>query len=585
MINLDDKLAKILQTLSDLENSFEFDSTSVKIIEKIDLSGVEECFRQLNFEANDFFENLSASFDISNEYLEKIIKIVARIINKLDFVDGDLFELKINLLNFQIFMIIHILFTISSYTVENQITHEKNLEILVEYLSNFDQIPKFDIVLTLSEKHILDNHLRILGSTGDLYYLLSSNLTVINSKNLIFWATKCFKFTYLLDLTIDKFNPFDFYNSNNLSVPDFYREIVGHYTILGNTNATNLIEYLIGLEDEQITSNIESSPYIEYFTIENLLNKLNIKAKKIQNLIEKVKLNKSNNIFFSQSDDPINVISFRLMISLEKYFYFNIAKIKAYQKEYNQLLTPSSNELKNALELCEDWIQYTLSLTESNENILDTPFGGLFNSVFLEYLLLIALDDAKRINENNENKNALDLVLEKYKNIFFDHDPTFELISDFIYYKTYSQVYIYSLTGNKHILKELIKEIYSFIRYLENKPFLLLNALFLLIYLEIEINDKLFEDLDDLNEKIHSIFLSPFGLTHLKNEILYYLNLIEQYSASKEVDYSFLEKRMSPKILDINSWLIPQFVNEQRSENRFLRFISFHQFGDKIKRS
>ena len=454
------------------------------------------------------------------------------------------------------------------------------LERLVNQIQDFDEIPQFQKVLTLQEKHILDNYLRILGSSGDLYYLLCSNLSLLGENYLISWSNKCFKRFYLLDLSLEKFDPLDFYYSNNLPVEDFYREIVGHYTILGNTNATNLLEFLLSLDKHNILDKIDFKPYLEQVTIDGLEKKLQLKSEKIRNLLNRVIESKNNKRYFSLTDDPMNVISFKLMIALEKYFDFTISKIRTYEKEYNQLNTPASTELKTTLELCEDWLDTTISLTESNENILDTPFGGLFNSVFLEYMLLLALDDGK-IGPLNKNKVPnLEIKLEKYKNIFINNH-TLEAISDFIYVKTYAQIYVYASSGKKEPFKDLIEEFYSLIQYLEKRPFLKLNSLMVLLVLEIVLNKKTLNELSSLKKQILEMIEPSQGLQHMKEDIRYYLKAVE------ELDFHNLSEKLlnrsKPKILDINSWLLPNFSMLTNNSNfKDLIFLSFNQLDDRI---
>ena len=418
---------------------------------------------------------------------------------------------------------------------------------------------------------------------GDLYYLLCSNLSVTNEKLLIKWSNNCFKQFYLLDKTIEKFDPLEFYFRNNLPVEDLYREIVGHYTILGNTNATNLLEFLLSLNRKDLLSQIQFQPYIKSASISDLERKIQEKTEKISDLLKRVEESKNSNFYFSETDDPLNVISFRLMSALENYFQFTQAKISAYKKEYNQLQTPASTELHNTLELCELWLNKTIALTEGNENILDTPFGGLFNSVFLEYLLLLALEDGKKIIENQRIKPFLEEKLEKYNHIYLNNDFSFEQIADFIYFKTYSQVYVYLLLGSIDTIKELIDELYSFLGYLTKKPFLKLNALFLIITLEIMINNKDYASLKEFIDQIEDIVKPSSGLEHLKNDIQNYLLVIKNFSQKKVISFDSLSIRMKPKVLDINSWLIPNFdkffINE---EQKNFKFVSFNQMGDRI---
>ena len=577
MSKLNDNLSNILHTLQILEEilitkleSKEFSNNSL-----------DENLRSLNFEANEFFEKLTPDFDIANENLNNIINKISNILKLCNFEDYSLFEFKINILNLQIFLPIHLLFSLSSNTLIYQLENQHFLVDLVDQLFTFEDLPKFPKVLTLEEKHILDNHLRILGSSGDLYYLLCSNLSLIKEKNIISWANKCFKKFYLLDLSLDKFDPLEFYYSNNLPLEDFYREIVGHYTILGNTNATNLLEYLLSVDNENILNKVTFIPYIESPKIQSLEKKLEFKAKKIRDLLDRVVDSKNNNRYFSLSDDPLNIISFKLMIALEKYFNFTISKIKTYQKEFDQLQTPASTELKNTLALCEDWLDTTLSLTESNENILDTPFGGLFNSVFLEYLLLLALDDGKIGSENKSKTPLLEQKLEKYKEIFLTENHSLESISDFIYFKTYAQIYVYTSLGKIDTLKDLIEELYSLLQYLDKRPFLKLNSLILLQVLEIIVNKKPLDQVSNVREQLISMLDPVHGLFHLKEEVLSYIDNIKPFFDINQ--NKNLHSRSKSKILDINSWLIPNFSHRSfDQEYQGFYFLSFNQLKDRI---
>lgn len=578
MTQQNNNLTNIIQILSDIEKFLPSNSNTIS--NSVNL--LEERLHSLNFEANEFFEKLSISFDISDERLNTIMNLLSNIIIILNQKDNLYFEFKINILNFQIFLPIHLLFLLSTNALTIQVEKQHSLEKLVNQIISFDEIPKFQKVLTLQEKHILDNHLRILGSSGDLYYLLCSNLSLIKEKNLITWSNRCFKQFYLLDLSLEKFDPLDFYYSNNLPVEDFYREIVGHYTILGNTNATNLLEFILGVDDTKILESITFQPYVELPSIESLENKLRNKSQKIRYLLGRVEESKQNNKYFSLTDDPLNIISFKLMIALEKYFNFTISKIKTFENEYNQLTTPASTELKNCLELCEDWLDSTLSLTENNENILDTPFGGLFNSVFLDYLLLLALDEGKISSSSNNTFKTpnLEVKLEKYKHIFLT-EHSLESISDFIYVKTYAQLYVYSYLGTYYSLKDLVEEFYTLLHYLDKRPFLKLNSLILIVTLEISISKKSFNSLSDLIKQILDIVDDFKGLKHLRNDVEYYLEIIKTKNFHS-FNKCFL-KRSKAKILDINSWLIPNISNLIKdSEYKEVKFISFNQLADRI---
>lgn len=573
MTHLDEILSNILQILAEIE---EFILVKRSIM---DTKFLEDHLRSLNFESNDFFEKLTPQFDISNATLDLILDKLSNIVHNLD---ESLFEVKVTLLNLQIFLPIHLLFLLSATELGNQITQQERLAQLVSKINTFDSIPPFPKVSSIQEKYTLDNYLRILGSAGDLYYLLSSNLTLIKKDNLINWANSCFKQFYLLDTTLEKFDPLDFYSSNHLAVEDFYREIVGHYTILGNTNATNLLEYLLGVGNDDLLSEVRFDPYISSPTIQALTAKLQFKVKKIRSLLERVQESKTHNFYFSKTDQPMDIISFKLMMALEKYFTFTIAKIECYTKEYNQLQTPASTELKNALSLCDDWLETVLSLTEHNENILDTPFGGLFNSVFLEYLLLLALDDGKAIFDSKEKIFSLDAKLNRYKDIFVNDNHSFEQIADFLYYKTYAQIYVYSYFDDKTTLLELLDELKAIVQFFVNKPLLHLNAMLLILNLELKINNKSFTDLFDLIAEIESLLDPNFGISHLKNDIEIYLILLEK-SVTDRTLITKLEPRIKPKILDINSWLIPNFnslTNDHDSQE--LKFVSFNQFYDRI---
>ena len=571
MTDLDEKLSNILKILSNLKNITQNRTEFKKINEEL---------RVLNFEANEFFESLLPTFNLANDKLVKILDTIHSIILDLDSTDRTLFELKINLLNLQIFIPIHLLFALSSNDLSYQAKNQIYLENLVNKVDLLDESPEFDHVKTLEEKFQLDQYLRIYGSTGDLFNILCSNFSIIKQKNLIDWSNKCFKQFYLLDMLLDKFHPLNFYISNNLDVEDFYREIVGHYTILGNTNATNLLESIFSINNPQLVKKINFESYIEAPTISQLERKLEIKSEKIKELLEDVNQAKKNKVFFKPSDEPLNIISFKLMITLEKYFNFTLSKIRTYQKEFNQLKTPASNELKSCLSICEDWIENTLSLTEKNENILNTPFGGLFNSVFLEYLLLLALDDGKSIKENPNKKPLLEEKLEKYHTIFTSDDHALEQISDFIYYKTYAQIYVYCASGDLNLVEKLVDELFSLLQYLGGRPFLKLNSLCLLMYLERSIKQKQTNRYSLIKTQTQELINQEQYFSHLKHDLELYLVSLE-----KSVDYSSSEfqnlvKRMTPKVLDINSWLIPEL--ESNSYVLYSKFISFNQSADKI---
>lgn len=573
MTQLDENLSKILQILVEIE---EFFLSKQHLDESTFIEGQ---LRTLNFEANEFFEKLTSEFDISNDALEKIIIKLSDIINILD---DSYFEVKITILNLQIFIPIHLLFSLTANPLINQIAQQDVLEGLVSKITPFDSIPKFPKVISLSDKHILDNYLRILGSSGDLYYLLSSNLSVIKKKNLISWSNLCFKQFYLLDLTIEKFDPLEFYSSNHLAVEDFYREIVGYYTILGNTNATNLLEYLLGIEENDLLTKINFKPYIKAPIIDELLNKLQYKVSNINNLLERVEESNANNFYFSNTDNPLDIISFKLMMALEKYFTFTISKIRVYKKEFNQLHTPASTELKNSLSLCEDWLETVLKLTEHNENILDTPFGGLFNSVFLEYLLLLALDDGKTAYDRKDNIFVLEEKLEKYKNIFVEGNHSLEQIADFLYYKTYAQIYLYSCLQDKQSLLDLIDELQSILEFLVNKPLLKLNSLFLILNLELKVRNKSIKDLNYIKNEILLMVSPTYGLDNLKDDVQSYLNILFNKTDDSSTNVDSLAKRREKKILDINSWLLPHFTNKENNYTDEFGFISFNQLGDRI---
>ena len=571
MTDLNEKLSNILKILSDLKVIIQNNSEFNKINEEL---------RTLNFEANEFFENISPTFDIANDLLIKILDIIHLIIINLDSSDKTLFELKINLMNLQIFIPIHLLFIFSSNNLSYQAHNQVYLENLVRKVDLLEETPEFDHVETLEEKFHLDQYLRIYGSAGDLFYLLCSNLSIIKQKNLIDWSNKCFKQFTFLDKLLDKFNPLNFYIANNLDVEDFYREIVGHYTILGNTNATNLLENLLSIEDYQLLDKINFESYIEAPTISQLERKLEIKSKKIKDLLEEVNQAKTNNVFFPPSENPLNVISFKLMSTLEKYFNFSLSKIRTYNKEFNQLKTPASNELKNSLALCEDWIENALSLTEKNENILNTPFGGLFNSVFLDYLLLLALDDGKNIKETPNKKPLLEVKLEKYHEIFTSENHPLEQISDFIYFKTYAQIYVYCASGDLSLIDKLIDELFSLLDYLAERPFLKLNSLCLLLYLEINVKQSQSNRFSFIKSQIHELLEREISFNHLKHDFELFLVSLEKPVDYNSSEFESLGKRMKPKVLDINSWLIPEF--EPNSNVLHRKFVSFNQSAYKI---
>ena len=578
MINLNDKLSNIHQILLELDGTFKIYDNFTEI------GNFDEKLRKLNFEANEFFENLTPDFNLSNPLLTKIIQTITNILNRPIMNDSFFFELKMNIINLQIYIPIHLLFILSSNNLKVQIEQQSSLESLVDLIYQFKETPQINKATNLDQKHIIDSYLRIFGSMGDLYYLLCSNLLLVKKNYLVKWANNCFNQFHMLDQTIEKFDPLEFYKTNNLPVEDLYREIVGHYTILGNTNASNLLEFLLSLGKSNLIKEISFKPYlpIEPPALPDLVVKLEGKENKIHSLLQRVAEAKKANIYFSENDDPLNIISFKLMRTLEQYFRFTNAKLLCYEKEYNQLMTPASTELKNVLELCENWIETTLSLTEENENILDTPFGGLFNSVFLEYLLLLALDEGKRITLGEERIPILEEKLEKFKHIYLHENQVFEQISDFIYYKTYSQIYIYSLIGSETTIRELIDEMYSFLQFLESKPFLKINSLFLITVLEVVVNKKPYQSLKNITDQIVQMTHPDYGLVHLKQDVEEYLAIINKLSDKKEFTMESLAYRSKLKVLDVNSWLIPHLESFLDTSQKSFKIISFNQFGDRI---
>ena len=212
---LDKKLSNVLQILLNIENLFD---SETKIL------SFNDDLRSLNFEANDFFENLTPEFNIDNHNLIKLMKKITKIIHLIDEKGKSFFELKFNLINLQIFIPIHILFVFSSNTLSQQLKYLNSLESLVNEVIQFNEIPKFDIIETIEQKHILDNYLRIHGSSGDLYYLLCSNISLINKNKLIEWSEKCFKHFSMLDEILNKFD-----NPKELSIMVF---VIVHYPSL-----------------------------------------------------------------------------------------------------------------------------------------------------------------------------------------------------------------------------------------------------------------------------------------------------------------------------------------------------------------
>ena len=98
-------LSNIIQILSEIEELLQ--SQLNDNIVGNEGTPLEEKLRALNFESNDFFEKLSSNFDIGDDHLGKIMKKLSNIIQIADKSDK-LFEFKINLINLQIFLPIHL---------------------------------------------------------------------------------------------------------------------------------------------------------------------------------------------------------------------------------------------------------------------------------------------------------------------------------------------------------------------------------------------------------------------------------------------------------------------------------------------
>ena len=76
MSELNKNLSNIIQILSEIEELLlsQFNEVGIKSM------NLEEKLRELNFESNDFFEKLSANFDIGDENLDKVMKKLSNII-------------------------------------------------------------------------------------------------------------------------------------------------------------------------------------------------------------------------------------------------------------------------------------------------------------------------------------------------------------------------------------------------------------------------------------------------------------------------------------------------------------------------
>ena len=67
----------------------------------------------------------------------------------------------------------------------------------------------------------------------------------------------------------------------------------------------------------------------------------------------------------------------------------------------------------------------------------------------------------------------------KYNHIFIEGDHTLEQVADFMYYKTFAQVYVYCCLNDIKTLRVIIEELQTIMKFLDHKPILKLNALFL----------------------------------------------------------------------------------------------------------
>ena len=59
-----------------------------------------------------------------------------------------------------------------------------------------------------------------------------------------------------------------------------------------------------------LLNQIQFQPYIKSASISHLENKIQEKTEKISDLLRRVEENKNANLYFSETDDPLNVISF-----------------------------------------------------------------------------------------------------------------------------------------------------------------------------------------------------------------------------------------------------------------------------------
>ena len=582
MSNLEKNLINVSQYL------FEINSSLILLVEDQNYNEfkkelIDELLRKLNFEINEFFENLSEEFIIENDQLNKILNLSNEILHNFELVKiEESFNYKLMILELQNYLLIHILFAVSMKTISNQKQSIPILAGLTTKLSFLSDFPSFEIIESLETKKLLEQYISILGSKGDLYYLLCSNFHRIEGKYFIEWSSLCFKNFNILDSLINNYNPLEFLFVTNQSVADFYREIVSYYTVLGNTNATNLLEFIIGTQIDSSTLKIDFNDYIQVPTINELIKKLEHKKYRLNNIVSETKQYKGEGKFFNENDEPLEIISLKLLIALGKYFDFSIKKIKAFEKEvpssWNQLLIPSSIELREAINSGKEWLDYALQLTEENENILDTPFGGLFNSVIIEFLYLVALDGGKE-----QKITYFEEILDYYGKNYLERDPV--MIIDFFYAKTYAQIYLYTVTKQIENLKLLIEEFRSFIFFMEYKPYLKINSLLLIIILEKIIYKKKNDELDDLFNDLQNLITLENGLIHIRNDLQKYMQIILELDQEKQTISFDFKRREQPKTLDINSWLIPPFhiiTNDEKISNNRIKFLSFNQNYDRI---
>ena len=245
MVDLVNKLKNILKIVSTIATEIKIDPKRTEKANILTNSVLESNLRSLNFEANEFFENLTEDFNINNDIILKIINIVSDTVERnLAEENNSIRDICFNLLNFEYYLVTHLLFVLSSQNIVSQAKNASFFSKMMEQLVFLDYVPSFPIN-SLEDKKELDDYLRLLGSAGDLQYLACANLQKINKEDYISWASKCFHQFQLLDETIKNYNPLNFHYKNQYSPADLYRDLIGYYTIIGNTNATNLLEHII----------------------------------------------------------------------------------------------------------------------------------------------------------------------------------------------------------------------------------------------------------------------------------------------------------------------------------------------------